>query len=81
MNAKEDPTWTAEVPDISHMATPVRCTHSVCGRVYDLAAVTRTRTGSSATWPCPHCGELVDDREETTAPWKSMAHYVRLDRS
>lgn len=73
--------WTSKVPDTSEMTDPVRCTHSACGDTYDLATVARIRCGSYAMWNCPKCGKLVDDREETTTPWKSMKDYVRLDQS
>ena len=72
--------WTSEVPDTSGMTEPVRCTH--CGGTYDLDAVgSRSRMGSYTMWNCPHCGDPVNDREETMTPWKSMKGYVRLDRS
>jgi hypothetical protein len=76
MNAKN---WTAEVPDTTDMTRPVRCTH--CGGTYDNGVVAKVRAGVSAYWTAPCCGTPVDDRGETASAWKSMEHYVRLDRS
>jgi hypothetical protein len=72
--------WTSEVPDTSGMTDPVRCTHS--GDVYDLAKVNVTRDPHSGMshWRTPCCGQLVAE-EAGVSIARSLAHYVRLNRS
>jgi len=67
-----------DLPDVSGMHFPARCTH--CRGVYDLGSVKVTgRYSDCSVWKSPCCNRTVDDRGETG--WKTFKDYIRLDRN
>lgn len=64
-------------PDITGMASPVRCMRCHRG-VYDLGRVEVTaRYADCSMWKTPCCGAVVDDRGKTD--WTSRKDYERIN--
>lgn len=58
--------------DVTGLISPIVCAH--CLEVYDLTAVkTVHRFADCTVFRCPHCDQLVDDRQ-----YKSIIDFKRI---